>query len=292
MCGIAAIFNYRTGQPVDHAELIAVRDHMSARGPDGAGEWYSADQRVGLGHRRLSIIDLSPTGAQPMANTDGTLVVTFNGEIYNYRELRSQLEQQGCRFRSASDTEVLLHLYEREGREMVHKLRGMYAFALWDSRKQGLFLARDPFGIKPLYCADDGKTLRIASQVKALLAGGGVDTSPEPAGHVGFFLWGHVPSPYTLYRGIRGLTAGTTLWVDGTWQPRRENLLQRHPDPGRSRTGCTDHGPRTTDHRPPAHRPPPLGAHRQRSAPPDRGRSRRSIPFLRVGQFHHHRPGF
>src|ERR1017187_5980945 len=92
----------------------------------------------------------------------------------------------------------------------------MYAFAIWDERKKGLFLARDPFGIKPLYLADDGKTLRVASQVKALLAGGRVDTSPEPAGHVGFFLWGHVPSPYTLYRGIRGFPAATTLWLDAS----------------------------------------------------------------------------
>jgi asparagine synthase (glutamine-hydrolysing) len=248
MCGIAAIFNYRTGQPVARAELTALRDHMAARGPDGAGEWYSADQRVGLGHRRLSIIDLSPAGAQPMTNANGTLVVIFNGEIYNYRQLRSQLEQHGCRFQSTSDTEVLLHLYEREGREMVHQLRGMYAFALWDERKQGLFLARDPFGIKPLYCSDDGKTLRIASQVKALLAGGGVDTSPEPAGHVGFFLWGHVPSPYTLYRGIRGLSAGTTLWVDSTGNHGEQTFcsVPRILAEAEQAPPTTHHAPRTT----------------------------------------------
>src|SRR5690242_10507864 len=98
MCGIAAIFNYRTGEPVDRVELVKIRDAMTPRGPDGEGEWYSSDQRVGLGHRRLSIIDLSPTGAQPMKNQDGSLVVTFNGEIYNYRELRSQLEQKGYHF--------------------------------------------------------------------------------------------------------------------------------------------------------------------------------------------------
>ena len=214
MCGIAAIFNYRNGEPIDRAELTTIRDAMALRGPDGFGDWVSADGCVGLGHRRLSIIDLSPTGAQPMKSADGSLVVTFNGEIYNYRELRSELEQQGQRFQSTSDTEVLLHLYQREGREMVRRLRGMFAFAIWDSRRQGLFMARDPFGIKPLYYADDGKTLRVASQVKALLAGGHVDTSPEPAGHVGFFLWGYVPSPFTLCRGIRGLSAGVSLWLD------------------------------------------------------------------------------
>ena len=198
MCGIAAIFNYRTGEPIDRAELLRIRDAMSLRGPDGCGDWVSPDARIGLGHRRLSIIDLSESGAQPMKSADGRLVIIFNGEIYNYRDLRSQLEQKGYHFQSTSDTEVLLHLYDAEGESMVSKLRGMYAFAIWDDRNKGLFIARDPFGIKPLYLADDGKTLRVASQVKALLAGGRVDTSPEPAGHVGFFLWGHVPSPYTL----------------------------------------------------------------------------------------------
>jgi len=222
MCGIAAIFNYRTGEPIDHAELTTVRDYMTTRGPDGFGDWISADRRIGLAHRRLSIIDLSEAGAQPMKNHDGSLIITFNGEIYNYRQLRSELEAKGYQFQSTSDTEVLLHLYAADGESMVGKLRGMYAFAIWNERKKGLFLARDPYGIKPLYLADNGKTLRLASQVKALLAGGQVDTSVEPAGHVGFFLWGHVPSPYTLYRGIRGLPSGTTLWLDQSGH-RREH---------------------------------------------------------------------
>jgi asparagine synthase (glutamine-hydrolysing) len=213
MCGIAAIFNYATGEPIDRAELIRIRDAMTLRGPDGCGDWFPADGRVGLGHRRLAIIDLSPTGAQPMTSRDGTLVVTFNGEIYNHLELRSRLEQKGCRFQSASDTEVLLHLYAEKGEGMVSDLRGMYAFAIWDAGKHCLFLARDPCGIKPLYYADDGKTFRAASQVKALLAGGNIDTAPEPAGHAGYFLWGHVPDPYTLYRGIRSLAAGHCLTV-------------------------------------------------------------------------------
>jgi asparagine synthase (glutamine-hydrolysing) len=221
MCGIAAILAYgHAAPPVDRAELVKIRDAMTSRGPDGCGDWFSADGRVGLGHRRLSIIDLSPTGAQPMINQNGTLVVTFNGEIYNYLELRSQLEQKGCRFQSASDTEVLLHLYAEKGEEMVNDLRGMYAFAIWDAGKHSLFLARDPYGIKPLYYADDGKTFRAASQVKALLAGGNIDTSPEPAGHVGYFLWGHVPEPYTLYRGIRSLAAGHCLTVEADGKKR------------------------------------------------------------------------
>lgn len=219
MCGICAIFAYATSAPpVEGRELLTVRDAMTARGPDGHGVWVAEDGRVGLGHRRLAILDLSQAGAQPMTSDDGRVHIVFNGEIYNFPDLRRELEQAGAQFRSRSDTEVLLHLYQREGPEMVRRLRGMFAFALWDETRGGLLLARDPFGIKPLYFADNGATLRVASQVKALLAGGAVDTRPEPAGHAGFFLWGNVPEPFTLYKGIRSLPAGSWLWVgrDGT----------------------------------------------------------------------------
>lgn len=216
MCGIAGIYAYdKDAPPVDREELIRIRDSMSARGPDGAGIRISMNNRVGLAHRRLSIIDLSDMGAQPMATADNRLHVVFNGEIYNYRELSASLETKGYRFRSTSDTEVLLHLYAEYGADMVHHLQGMYAFAIWDERRHVLFLARDPFGIKPLYYADDGKTFRFASQVKALLEGGRVSLTPEPAGHVGFFLWGSVPEPYTSYKGIRSLPAGSSLLIDG-----------------------------------------------------------------------------
>jgi asparagine synthase (glutamine-hydrolysing) len=213
MCGIVGIVAYKDAAPVDREELRIIRDFMRPRGPDGEGEWFSPDMRVGLGQRRLAIIDLSPSGAQPMENAEGTRAIIFNGEIYNYRVLRQELESHGRVFRSHSDTEVLLQLYEQFGPSMVHKLRGMFAFAIWDSVRQGIFMARDPFGIKPLYYADDGKTLRFASQVKALLKSRQIDISAEAAGHVGFFLWGYVPDPFTLYRGIRALTAGTSMWV-------------------------------------------------------------------------------
>jgi asparagine synthase (glutamine-hydrolysing) len=214
MCGVAGIFAYHyAATPVDRDELRAIRDHMAARGPDGKGEWFADNYRVALGHRRLAIIDLSDRASQPMASADGQLVISFNGEIYNYRQLKMDLEARGRVFRTESDTEVLLHLYAEKGEAMLHELRGMFAFALWDARKQAMLLARDPFGIKPLYYADDGWTCRFASQVKALLAGGKIDTAPEPAGHAGFFLWGSVPAPWTLYRGIRNLTAGHFLWV-------------------------------------------------------------------------------
>src|SRR6476620_7449596 len=141
MCGIAGIYAYHyAANSVDRAELQRIRDHMAVRGPDGLGEWYSADRRVGFGHRRLSVIDLSERGAQPMQSADGRLVVIFNGEIYNYRALRSGLETHGHCFRTQSDTEVLLHLYAAKGAAMVHDLRGMFAFALWDADKRGLLL--------------------------------------------------------------------------------------------------------------------------------------------------------
>ena len=259
MCGIAAIFAYSAdAPPVDRDELLAIRDQMIARGPDGAGLWISLDQRIGLAHRRLSIIDLSDAGAQPMflgkgedrrseigvrraevsaprtnnqerttnsgqpcpVCTDRQIAITFNGEIYNYRALRAELQARGHTLHSNSDTEVLLHLYAEKGPDMLRDLRGMYAFAIWDARKQGLFLARDPFGIKPLYYADDGRTVRVASQVKALRQSRHIDTSIDPAGHVGFFLWGHVPDPFTLYQGIRALPAGHWMWIDA--EGRRE----------------------------------------------------------------------
>jgi asparagine synthase (glutamine-hydrolysing) len=223
MCGIAAIFNYDpSGTGVDRSSLLRMRESMISRGPDGAGEWFASNHRIGLAHRRLSIIDTSSAGAQPMHDIEKTLVIVFNGEIYNYQALRRRLEEKGCRFRSHSDTEVLLHLYREKGEQMVHELRGMYAFALWDEKRQALFLARDPFGVKPLYYADDGKVLRAASQVKALLAGDNVNTSPDAAGHVGYFLWGHVPEPFTLFEGIRSVPAGASMWVDanGAGAPR------------------------------------------------------------------------
>lgn len=230
MCGIAAIFSYRpSGAPVDREELRAIRDAMSARGPDGAGEWFSDDGRIGFGHRRLSIIDLSERGAQPMQSVDGRLTITFNGEIYNYKALRKGLEQCGARFHSDADTEVVLNLYAEKGPALFADLRGMYAFALWDRQERRMLLARDPYGIKPLYLADDGLTLRAASQVKALLAGGKVSRAVSPAGCAGFHLFGSVPEPHTLYAGIRALPAGAYVYADenGLTEPVRYFSIAR-----------------------------------------------------------------
>ncbi|HEX8253590.1 MAG TPA: asparagine synthase (glutamine-hydrolyzing) [Thermoanaerobaculia bacterium] len=213
MCGINGIFAYAAdAPPVDRDELQASRECMRSRGPDAADSWVSDDERVGLAHRRLAIIDLSPAGAQPMRR--GERVIIFNGEIYNFRELRARLEANGRSFTSHSDTEVLLALYDERGEAMLSELRGMFSIALWDGAKRRLLLARDPYGIKPLYYADDGRTIRIASQVKALISGGRIDKQFEPAAAAGFFLRGTVPEPFTMYRAIRALPAGSYCYVD------------------------------------------------------------------------------
>lgn len=244
MCAIAGILTLAgtpdgVGRPVDAAELERLRDAMAARGPDGRGLWVDPGGRIGLAHRRLAIIDTGPGGAQPMASADGRLVVVFNGEIYNHRELRDALAADGAVFRSRSDTEVLLHLYDRHGAAMVDHLQGMFAFALWDAARQGLLLARDPFGIKPLYLSRTGGALRFASQAKALAAALPDDGGLDPAAAVGFLLFGFVPEPHSLHRAVRALPAGTTLWADrsGVGEPRpyfsaRETLLAADPAAG------------------------------------------------------------
>ena len=229
MCGINGIFAYHyAANPIDRDELLRTRDHMAARGPDGKGEWISDDGRVGLGHRRLSIIDLSDAGAQPMASADGKLVVTFNGEIYNYRELRERLEAQGpsvpqpLRHRGAAAP--LRRKGRGDGARPARHVR------LRDLGRQpsALFLARDPYGIKPLYYADDGWTFRFASQVKALLAGGGISRDPDPAGQVGFYLLGSVPEPFTtLSRDSRPAGGLARCWstASARSEPRRYHSI-------------------------------------------------------------------
>jgi len=215
MCGITAIFAYGAGAaPVSRPELEAVTESMRSRGPDAGGTWISEDGRVGLGSRRLAIIDLSDEGTQPMFAAGGEAAIVFNGEIYNHRELRASLERGGARFHSHTDTEVILQLWRRDGAAMLGLLRGMYAFAIYDTRAKTMFVARDPYGLKPLYFADDGRTIRLASEVKALLAGGAVPRTISPAGAAGFFLTGSVPEPFTIRDGVRLVEAGTSFTID------------------------------------------------------------------------------
>jgi asparagine synthase (glutamine-hydrolysing) len=223
MCGINGIISFGDGaRRIDADELTRTREAMRSRGPDAAGIWLSRDGRVGFGHRRLSIIDVSDRANQPMLSREGDMVLTFNGEIYNFKELRDELERDGETFATTSDTEVVLRMYRLRGVAMLPRLRGMFAFAIWDARTNTLFMARDPYGIKPLYYANDGMTFRFASQVKAFVAGGAVSTARDAAGVVGFLLRGHVPEPFTMYEAIRQLPAGTSMIVtrDGASEPR------------------------------------------------------------------------
>ena len=213
MCGITALFAYRSGA-IERDELDAITARMIPRGPDAGGTWVSPGARVALGSRRLAVIDLSDEGTQPMWDVARELAIVFNGEIYNHAELRASLERGGARFHSHTDTEVLLALYRRDGARMTGLLRGMFAFAIWDTRSRRMFVARDPYGIKPLYLADDGSTIRIASEVKALLAGGRVSAALDPAGAAGFFLTGSVPEPFTIRRDVRAIEPGTSFFID------------------------------------------------------------------------------
>jgi asparagine synthase (glutamine-hydrolysing) len=205
--------------------------YMSARGPDAEGLWVG--EGVVLGHRRLAIIDLDSRSNQPMFSADGRYVLVFNGEIYNYRQLRTELENQGEVFHTTSDSEVLLALYARMGERMLPRLRGMFAFAIWDTRLRELFLARDAYGIKPLYYAQTKEGVLFASQVRSLIASGLISTEIEMAGLAGFYLWGSVPEPWTIFREVLSLPSGTWMRIRSsipslptTWHDIRESWNQ------------------------------------------------------------------
>ncbi len=215
MCGIAGFI----AREPDPSALSRMLREIAHRGPDGEGSWHGqADGwRVTLGHRRLAIIDLG-AGAQPMGNEDGTLVVTYNGELYNYRALRPALERQGHVFRTRSDTEVLVHHFEQHGVDGVRELDGMFAFAIWDATAGRLVLARDRTGIKPLYYAElPGGGLAFASELSAVLAHGGVEGALGVDGLISYFFSDYVHAPHTIVRGVKKLPPGHTL----TWQRGR-----------------------------------------------------------------------
>jgi asparagine synthase (glutamine-hydrolysing) len=226
MCGIAGYAG------IHRPELLGpMCDAIAHRGPDDAGTWFDAEAEVGLGHRRLAILDLSAAGHQPMANADGSAWITYNGEIYNFPEHRERLRSAGHAFRSQTDTEVLLALYDEMGLEFLNELNGIFAFGLWDARLRRLLLARDHVGIKPLYYWSDGRRLYFASEIKALLT---VPDLPrrlhlESLADYLTFLW--VPGEHTLLAGVRKLEPGHyLLWQDGKIETRRWFSLAYEPD--------------------------------------------------------------
>lgn len=232
MCGIAGFVRAQEAGPEDLGRVRTMCDRLAHRGPDGDG--YLQDGPCVLGHRRLSIIDVAG-GAQPLGNEDGSIQVVFNGEIYNYRELREELLARGHRLHTASDTEVLVHLYEELGERMPERLNGMFAFALWDAPRRRLFLARDRFGEKPLYYSTQLPEMRLcfASEITALLDLPGIDRSVRPESVPEFLTSGYVADPHTIYRQIERLPPGCSLTVDEDGvRLRRYWSLEFAVDPG------------------------------------------------------------
>ena len=222
MCGIAGVFSQGPQAaslgPAVAAMLRAVRH----RGPDDEGVWTAAAGEAAFAHTRLAILDLTRAGHQPMSTPDGRYTISFNGEILNFQELRQSLEQRGVRFQTRCDTEVILRAYEADGPACIARLRGMFAFALWDERERTGVLARDRFGIKPLYYHHAAGVLTFASEMKALIASGHVPRVLDPDGLFGYFLSGTVPEPCTLLRDVKCLEAGSySVWKNGSVTPHR-----------------------------------------------------------------------
>jgi asparagine synthase (glutamine-hydrolysing) len=211
MCGICGIFHSDRAGAVNRDLLLTMNRQIVHRGPDDDG--FFVDGNVGLAMRRLSIIDIQ-TGHQPLSNEDGSVWITFNGEIYNYQDLRKQLEQSGHRYRTQSDTETIVHLYEEYGRDCVQHLRGMFAFAIWDRSNRSLFIARDRLGIKPLYYRYDGRTLLFGSEIKTILSYPGVTREFERSTLAEYLAFGYISGEQTMYAGIRKLLPGHILTVD------------------------------------------------------------------------------
>jgi asparagine synthase (glutamine-hydrolysing) len=237
MCGIFGAVG--RGSWVSGLRLEEAVESMRHRGPDAEGTWTNPSARgegegpaCALGHTRLSIIDLSEAGRQPMVTSDGRYVLVYNGEVYNFQEIRKELEALGATFRSATDTEVILKAFERWGEACVQRLRGMFAFAVWDERDGSLFLARDRFGIKPLYMVKSGHGIAFASEVRTLLRAGAVEPVLSPTGLLGYLRYGSVQDPETLVAGVRALPAGATLTLrhGATQTTRYWSLPQAAPD--------------------------------------------------------------
>jgi|RhiMethySRZTD1v2_1073278.scaffolds.fasta_scaffold96252_2 asparagine synthase (glutamine-hydrolysing) len=214
MCGICGELTFEPGAAVDTATLLSMRERLAHRGPDDKAVWVSGDRRAGLAFRRLAIIDLSAAANQPLPNEDDSVRVVFNGEIYNFKSLRADLESRGHRFRTDGDAETIVHLYEDHGADFVEKLDGMFAIGLWDARTRRLILARDRAGKKPLFYYRDAHRLVFGSEIKAILAHPGVPTSLREAEIPSYFMYGYVPHPATLYRDIEQVNPASVITVE------------------------------------------------------------------------------
>lgn len=225
MCGIFGVYNF-DGKKIDLERFVESNNVLEHRGPDGEGYYWDDTFSLALGHRRLSIIDIDG-GNQPMCNEDETVWITFNGEIYNYKKLRNELAGKGHRFKSNCDTEVIIHLYEEYGKECVKKLNGIFAFCLWDKKKRIMFLARDHFGVKPLYYLKDDKRFVFASEIKAILRYLDEKPSIDVKAINQCFTFRHVPSPLTLFSGIKKIPACNTLEVEPSGEIKLNNYWDK-----------------------------------------------------------------
>jgi asparagine synthase (glutamine-hydrolysing) len=237
MCGIAGVVRHGAATVPDPAAALCAA--LAHRGPDGHGVWRSPGDEVLLVHTRLAIIDPSPAGAQPMATPDGRHRIVFNGEVYNYRELRRSLEARGERFTTGSDTEVLLRLLACDGASALAEVRGMFALAWWDAQARSLVLARDRFGIKPLYVAAD-RSIAFASEIHALAWSGLAGRSVDPAGVLGYLAWGTVPPPLTCVAGVQSLLPGTWLRCDADGRRVQQPFADVAALHARSLSGATE----------------------------------------------------
>jgi asparagine synthase (glutamine-hydrolysing) len=228
MCGICGIVSSDPQEQTDAATILRMRDTLIHRGPDDCGIYLGPG--VALGHRRLSIIDLRPEGRQPMSNEDGSVKIVFNGEIYNFAEHRAWLEERGHRFKSRTDTEVIIHLYEELGVDCLRRLRGMFAFAIWDERKRLLFMARDRIGKKPLFYRLDGRRLIFGSQPKAILAFGGHRAEPNAQAIDKYLAFGFVPAPLCAFEGVQKIPpAHYLVFENGKIEVKRYWRLNYRP---------------------------------------------------------------
>ncbi len=225
MCGIAGVLNLSSSRDQLERNAIAMADSLAYRGPDDHGIWSDSEAGVALTHRRLSIVDLSPAGHQPMISSDGRFIITYNGEVYNFQELRPELEARGIKFRGHSDTEVMLEAFAAYGVEAtVKRLIGMFTIGVWDRRERALTLVRDRLGIKPLYWAKFGALFLFGSELKALRAHPGWTPRIDRSAVAAFMRHNYIPAPHTIYEGVHKLEPGTILTLRPNGEPRIEHF--------------------------------------------------------------------
>ena len=224
MCGISGIF-YPSLKKINQIEIInKILKVQKLRGPDNCGVWNSKCGKVTFGHNRLSIIDLTENANQPFVSNDKRIVITFNGEIYNFQEIRQQLLKKNTKFKSNSDTEIIVEAYKYWGLDFVNYFRGMFSFVIWDTLKNELVLARDPFGIKPLYYTYQNNIFYFASQIKSILSIQNIKFSKSNAGICSYFMFGNVIDPFTIYNEIKSLEKGTLLVINNEGIKKKINF--------------------------------------------------------------------